>query len=163
MVSEDPWADYARIQAGAQLNASISQSDADDVRLDRILDGIALGSAEETAGVERAVKSYARRERGRRRTRSLTGHAFMPLGAVCSVETLIWNPDLEAGLGRIQASILDAGVVSSRSQRNGYGHNADDRRRADEIVANEVVGDISSDPSRDLRMKADSVISVAGF
>lgn len=91
MVSEDPWADYARIQAGAQLNASISQSDADDVRLDRILDGIALGSAEETAGVERAVKSYARRERGRRRTRSLTGHAFMPLGAVCSVETLIWK------------------------------------------------------------------------
>ena len=91
MVSEDPWADYARIQAGAQLKASISQSDADDVRLDRVLDGIALGSAEGTVGVERAVKSHARRERGRQRTRTLTGHAFTPLGTASPVETLIWK------------------------------------------------------------------------
>lgn len=91
MSFKDRWADYARVQATARLSTSITQSDANDVRLDRIIDGITVGTAEEPAGIERAVKSHARRERNRQRARNMTRHAFMPVGTPNPEQTLIWK------------------------------------------------------------------------
>lgn len=91
MASEALWADYARIQTAAKLAASITHSDANDVRLDRILEGITLGRVEAITGIERAVKSRARRERSRQSARRLTEHAFTPLDMANPEQTLIWK------------------------------------------------------------------------
>ncbi|ESY66388.1 hypothetical protein X743_28610 [Mesorhizobium sp. LNHC252B00] len=91
MFLEAQWADYAQIQATARLSASITQSDANDVRLDRIIDGIALGTVTEAAAVERAVKSHARKQRSRQRARMLTGHAFTPVATASPEQELIWK------------------------------------------------------------------------
>lgn len=91
MASEALWADYARIQTAAKLAATITHSDANDVRLDRILADITLGTAEAITGIERAVKSRARRERSRQLARRLTEHAFTPLDAANPEQTLIWK------------------------------------------------------------------------
>lgn len=91
MASEALWADYARIQTAANLAASITHSDAHDVRLDRILESITLGTTEAITGLERAVRSRARRERSRQSARRLTEHAFMPLDTANPEQTLIWK------------------------------------------------------------------------
>lgn len=91
MISEAQWADYARIQSAAQLTAAVAQSHDDDVRLDRILDGITYGLTEDAASIERAAQSHGRKERARRRTRRLTEHAFMPIGRACPEQALIWS------------------------------------------------------------------------
>lgn len=91
MVSEGQWADYARIQDAAKIVASIPHSDANDVRLNRVLDRISIGETETNTDIERAVKSHARRERSRSLARRITGHAFAPSGAVSPEQALIWK------------------------------------------------------------------------
>jgi hypothetical protein len=91
MPLEARWAEYARVQSTAKLAGSIVHSDANDVRLDRLVEGIALDTAEKAVGLERAVRSYARRERSRKQTRRLTGHAFAPEGTPNPEQVLIWK------------------------------------------------------------------------
>jgi hypothetical protein len=91
MHSESLWAEYAHIQASARLASSITQSDANDVRLDRIVDGVINGTVKETSSIERAVRSNARKERARKLTRQLTMYAFMPRSRPNPEQALIWK------------------------------------------------------------------------
>lgn len=85
------WAAYARIQAAARLATSINQSDANDVRLDRIIDCGTCSGPIDLAAIERAVRSNGRKARHRDLSRRSSAHAIAPGQAPCPEKTAIWK------------------------------------------------------------------------
>jgi hypothetical protein len=118
MPLEARWAKYACAQSAAELSDSIAQSDADDVRLDCIVEGIAHDAGEEAVVVERAVRSNARKERSRKQARTLTEHALRPSSIPSPEQALIWRQSwtqFEQAVSTSELHLLIQGDIELRT------------------------------------------------
>lgn len=85
------WAEYAQIQAKSQRTASIEQSHFNDVRLDFILSRVIEHNVYDSSDIERAVSSFARKQRRHAKTIQALANVFAPTALPNPEEVLFWQ------------------------------------------------------------------------